>query len=293
MIGECLDQAVTGRSWENLLARYRKQYGKLFKEEQEMYGTLLEDVDRIVRNYMGVWGKQGGFKGYICDDKTGNPYEVELNLVLPSGIPFVGFIDKMPVDKEKRVWVLDHKSHKNIPDEEARFGDLQTLLYMWAAPLCGYPKPVGVVWDYLRTKPPSVPEVLKSGEMSRRENIDTTWDVYSEALVEAGLDPDSYADMQEKLKGREAKFFQRVFLPHPSDTMVKAMVEDVDNTAREIQKNMDDGTRTMNKDCSWCQFYLLCHAETRGLDAAFIRKAHYETKEGEYDGHEKNVPEEE
>ena len=40
--------------------------------------------------------------------------------------------------------------------------------------------------------------------------------------------------------------------------------------------------RNMTKDCSWCQFYALCHAELRGQDAKYVKKSQYEYREQEH-----------
>ena len=282
IIGQCLDLVALERekintpgSWRGILSRYGKQYAKLFDEEKEYYGDLLGDIENIVSRYIKLYEKDG--LKYWTSSKVTTPYELPIEIDLSPGVVFRGHIDKMPRDKQSRYWVMDHKSHKKIPEAEKRFNDLQLVFYFWAAPLAGYPKPSGVLWDYLRTKIPTKPEILKSGELSQRKDIDTDYETYYQEIVKHGLDPAKYHDLLSRLKSEgQIKFFQRVFLPGPSKALVKEIVNDAKITAQEIKHLAGKSkTRTMDNNCPQCEFYKLCTAELRGLDSDFIRKSEY------------------
>jgi len=193
------------------------------------------------------------------------------------GIVFTGHIDKMPIDKHGRVWNMDHKSHKKIPDPEDRFADLQQVFYMWAMPLSGYPKPSGVIWDYLRTKPPAIPEQLKNGGLSQRQNIDTDYDTYLSEVKRLKLKEKDYPILKElKVRG-SMDFYQRVQLPMPGKAMVENAVADIQASAvRMKQHGGVRPVRSMDRTCKSCNFYSLCQAEFRGLDASHIRKTEYQ-----------------
>src|SRR5690606_6492214 len=134
--------------------------------------------------------------------KDGLPYELKVEVDIAPGIVFTGHIDKMPMDKQGRIWDLDHKSHKRIPDADARYHDIQQVFYQWAAPLSGYAKLSGVVWDYIRTKPPTIPEWLKRGGLSQRQNMDTDFETYMAEVQRHNLDPADYAETPNRLKAR-------------------------------------------------------------------------------------------
>lgn len=161
---------------------------------------------------------------------------------------------------------------------------MQLVVYQWLLPQLGYPKPDGVIWDYLRTKAPAKPQLLKNGELSKRKNIDTTYDVYM-STVEELLGEESLADYEEfaqTLKGKEDNFYRRIPLPHPSDKLVDSVVEDLLSTIKEIrEKGPTAQVRNMTKDCKFCPYYNLCQAEVRGLDSDYIRKTEYYVKEKE------------
>lgn len=282
MIGQCLDAMVIHRvspgtkavTWQAVLTTYETQYKRLFEEEKEMYGDLIGDVRFIMQRYERIYANDG--LEYQLG-KDGLPYEIHLELELVPGITYVGHIDKMPMDKYGRIWDMDHKSHKKLPTPEDRFMDLQQVFYTWAAPLSGYPKLIGVIWDYLRTKRPAIPEKLVKGGLSKRKNIDTDYETYMEAVVANRLSPQDYADILGPLKARgHMDFYQRIQLPSPNPEMVKSVVDDAKATAIEIQKLGGSArARSMDRLCKSCEFFEICQAEFRGLDADFIRKSEY------------------
>lgn len=188
----------------------------------------------------------------------------------------------LEVNSDDHLFVADgvqtHNSHKVIPDESVRYNDLQLVTYLWLVPLSGFEKADGVLWDYLRTKPPTVPEVLKNGEITKRKNIDTDYDTYLRTVHENNLDPADYKEILDLLKARGTEdYFLRVKLPSPPKAMIENAVTDFKATIAEMIhcEKTSSFTRHMSKDCSWCGMYNLCQAEFRGLDSAFIRKADY------------------
>jgi hypothetical protein len=178
---------------------------------------------------------------------------------------------------------MDHKFHKVLPGPDDRFSDIQTVLYFWL-----YNKVVpkrkranGVLWDYGRMKAPSVPDVLKSGELSKKAKIDTDAFTYKQAIKEHGLKVKDYAEMLKKLEHRDKTFFERVPLPSPSEALVERVVEDARQTAAIRAKlGPDVAPRNMSGfNCKTCDFRTLCEAEVRGLDADFVRKRDYKRRE--------------
>ncbi len=271
IIHECLDSLVSRKPYSRVLDKYSKEYNKLFEAEKEEYGNLIEEVTRVVDNYRMTY-KNDGLK--YTKGPDGKKYEIRVEADLAKGVTFQGHIDKLPVDRQGRLWIMDHKTHKVIPDEATRFTDLQTAVYMILLPLSGGSNPDGVLWDYIRTKPPTIPEQLKNGELTRRKNLDTDYNTYLGEITRLGLNPSDYTEELEKAKQNEKSFFQRVFLPKPNAIMLKQVHDDLVSTAKEI-KSKPDTARNLTKDCAWCSYFNLCQAELRGLDAGFIRKSEY------------------
>lgn len=263
-----------------ILESYAEQYAELFREERDEYGeTFIEDIGRVWANYE---------RTYANDGWKYEATEEEVITELDKGLVYKGHLDKRVVTKDRR-WIVDHKTHKNIPTEEARFADYQILLYIWCYNQ-GVPKADragGIIWDYLRTKPPTEPEPLKKGGLSVAQNQDTDYDTYVAALKKFKLDPKPYAAFLDSLKKRSStKFFLRVPLPEPSMEMTSQVVEDFKTTAIAM-RDAKSFPRHMDRRCSYCEYYRLCMSELRGLDSKFIEKTEFQEKIiGEENGEE-------
>ena len=265
--------------WTPELEAFRAEFNKLFREEQAELGDLPTATGKIVDGYLATYRDDGLT---YPKRRRNRSTEIEVCVDLDSQTRFIGYVDAFPQDDQGRNWVMDHKTCKNIPDEETRFADLQLLTYVWLLPQLGYPTPDGVIWDYIRTKPPTRPEVLKNGSISKAKSIDTTYDVYMqtvrEELGEAAL-PD-YEEFAQTLKGKEEKFYRRIALPHPPKVMVESVVRDIMATTAEIRfLGPNAQVRNMTRDCKQCSYYTICQAEVRGLDSDYIRQTEFETKE--------------
>lgn len=274
ILHEMIEARLTKKNPHKVLDEYEKKYRQLFREEREEYGeTFIEDIRRVFDGYERAYTSEP--LKYLHIEKKG---EVEL----PNGYTLKYIVDGIATDQNGRRWLVDRKSHKNIPEERDRFSDIQLVLYYWAWNI-EHPKEKvdGVIWDYLRTKPPAIPEQLKKGELTQRANIDTDHYTYAMEIAKLQLDPRKYREILAKLKGRGSMdFFQRVSLPSPPGPLVKSVVADAADTAAYIEEYGDKiQTRNLTRDCSWCEFFDLCHAELRGLDASFIRKTKYEEKD--------------
>lgn len=281
ILHEMIDARVKGKDPFAISRRYAKEYRQLLREEREMYGeTFIEDIDRIFEGYKRAYPKDHLLKVEHS--------EKEIEVELTKGITLKAIIDKIVWDGQRR-WLMEHKSHRTIPDEEKRFSDLQTVIYTWAWNEEHADEPIeGVMWDYLRTKPPTIPEPLVKGGLSVAKNQDTDYYTYvmTAAQHQVNLNEPKYAEFVGMLKKRGSMdFFQRITLPSPPKVLIKSIVQDLRETAVVIR---DQGrklqARNMTKDCSWeCEFYKLCHAELRGLDSDFVRKTEFEVRDEESD----------
>ncbi len=270
IIHSLIDAQAMGKPWEPILAEYAKQYGDLWDEEAEGYSSPDEIKDLFLR-YLKHWERE--------PLNYGDRSEIEVRVPYKDGLGFKGIIDKIPETEDGRRWIMDHKTHKILPDEATRYADIQTVLYFWGAVETGLvdPQNGGVLWDYIRTKAPAVPELLKSGKgLSRRANMDTDYETYMAAILKHGLDPEDYSD--ELQRAKKGVFFQRIKLPSPNRDMVNTVVEEFFDTAREM-RDCTKFTRNMTRDCKSCTYFQVCQAELRGLDTSFIKKSLYQIKE--------------
>jgi len=271
IIHDMIDAWLKGKDWKSVLEVYNGLYDQLFKEEQEEYGDIINDMSRVMQGYTDKWQNE---KLECLETEK----EIELELV-PGRIKLTGVIDRIYKDHKDRIWLGESKSFKRaLPKEEIRFTDLQTTLYYWAAPLVDLPQPYGIMWDYIRAKPPTIPELLKKGGLSKAKKIDTTYDVYLQAIQNNGLEVTDYAEILEELRTKPDNFYRRVYRPAP-DTLVKPLIRDFKESAIEIEiLGETSRTRHLTRDCGWCDYYSLCQAELRDMDTNYIRKADYQER---------------
>jgi hypothetical protein len=258
-----LEAQIKGTDWRAPLVEYKKVFDTLWGEEAEGYPTP-EELESTIERYNKHWSCDGLDYGGRAEITIEAEFE---------GMKFKGIIDALPDDQHGRRWLDDHKTHKILPDEHTRFSDIQTVLYYWAMRENGQ-KCDGILWDYIRTKPPTPPELLRNGTLSKRKNIDCDADTYLAAIKANGLNEADYADMLS-LTAKNT-FFKRVYLPNPAEVLIQEVVGDFFITAKEIVDHPGDRfCRNMSRDCKSCTYYQVCSAEVRGLDSSFIKKQIY------------------
>lgn len=166
-------------AWELEHKRWCGSYAKLFDEEKEKLGDLPREIDRLMRSYL--W--------HYENDQGWNIAEVEMTIEaeLPNGMLFRGRIDMLVEDTEGRLWIVDHKTHKRIPEWQFRMLDEQSPLYVWAMREMDYPVD-GFIWNYLSTAGISVPQVLKNGQRFSKRLGDTDYPTYAAAVRDARLE---------------------------------------------------------------------------------------------------------
>jgi hypothetical protein len=257
---------------------------KIMKEELAYYNELLDEVRRLMVGYLAFYEKDPIRYTSLKGKKAEHYFKVKLT----ESIWLEGYIDSFGQTKDRLNWLVEHKSHKQIPQGDLKYSDIQGALYVWVCQKIGLPEPDGVIWNYIKAKGPAIPELLKNGELSKRANADTIWPVYLESIKKHGLNPKDYKDMKLALENKEQDFFTRKLLP-VNKTIVNTLVEDAKKTAREIKrKGNKDQTRNIDKHCEWCDYYNLCQAELRGLDTDFIIKTNFDVRDKNEKENQKN-----
>lgn len=275
--GTILHEMIDARALGNVdpmevLRKYEKAYKKLFNAEKEIYGDIIGECDRIFKAYS---------RHYADEEYTYERSEEPAFTDLTNEIRYAGTIDKIAVDKHGRRWIMDHKSHKHFPDEGQRMSDIQLVLYVWAWNRWNPEHKVsGIIWDYIKTKPPGIPELVDNGKRLSKRQIETDYTTYMRTIKEHKLNPKDYQEVLSKLESQESPFFKRIPLPNPPAALIESVVRDAQDTATLIVKlGKVLKTRNLSRNCGWCEFNALCQADIRGLDVSFVRKDKYEHKE--------------
>jgi hypothetical protein len=260
----------TGGNWRDILDQLKKEYKKMFEEEKEFYGDLPAEIENIMIGYDEEYGKNEKFNYYTIEETLPDiPLTSKTSLKIKP--------DKIIEDGGLN-FLWETKTGRKIPEESTRLWDLQTAIYVWGARQIGY-KMNGIFWNYIRTKPPTIPEVLKNGELSQRKNIDTNHRTYLKAIKDHKLNPADYKEILDLLKENGSIFFRRMKLPIAEKTLDQ-IADDAKKSSLEIYYMQDYPIREISAfSCQRCFYSSLCYAELRGIDSEFIRKAEYKKQE--------------
>jgi len=192
----------------------------------------------------------------------------------------VGRLDMIVQDFDGRLWVLDHKTSKDKLDPEILIMDDQMTIYLWAAQqIFGVPFE-GCYYNVLRKKVPRVPPVLKSGGLSQAKDIDTTYEVYMQAIEDNGLNPDDYHKILDILQNKPNTFYQREKVRRNQHEIVIAGALLVGEAVDMLNAPYIYPNPTW--DCKWdCDYKELCLATNRNDDVEWLREAMFQTREPE------------
>jgi hypothetical protein len=281
-IHSCLEAMDKGDNWIDVLRELkRREYDSLFAEEKAELGDIPTDVMRLMRAYEREYANTRPYKIIALEQEF---------LIRMPGTTFVlhGIFDKIAIDEFGMVWVVEHKTHKRFPDEEQRQTDVQTAVYLWVlskiADILGIEqnKVGGVLFDYICTKPPTTPQLLKDGSMSKRK-IHCDPYTYMVELKKHNLNAKDYSDFIHNLK--ENEFFRRVQVTRSASSISNIMRE-ILTTCLQIQhlsgKNV---AKLLGYGCNVpkCEYRELCFTQLENGDLETIIKLLYDREEKDND----------
>lgn len=276
----CLETHYRDGDWRIGFNQYLAEYNSLFEEERLALdrgrrrtgvGTPLPDIiKRIIRSY---------FYYYKADGWTVHSVEQVFDVTF-KGIRFKGRIDLIIKDAEGLLWLVDHKTGASIPQNPNTFHamDPQLILYPWAAKRMWGLELNGIIYNYVKSKPPTLPQLTKTGKFSRRK-INTDYPTYYRFLKENDFDPRDFTDTLLPLKKR-SDFLRRYRLPRET-AVVRRILQEGIWTAREILDHSYT-TRNITRDCDRCPYQAVCRADLNGHDSSPIKRANFTIEEGSY-----------
>jgi len=273
-------------AWEDMQTAYDREATSMGNAAYaagmtELADSLFGVVDRavnIANRYYHTRGKADAGAWEILHVERWLEYPLDKGIDTPTRI------DLITRDGMGRNWLWEHKSLNEFPPQTRRMKDLQTTLYAALAEQALGLKIDGVVWNYLRTKTPTVPETLKSGLLSMRKDLDTTWGTYLVEIERLGQDPTMYDQVRQRLEGREETAF---FVRHdqPLYQSEGVLLRDFVATARTIKAVYESGVafvpvRTIERHCDWCPMNKLCEAVVTGGDDVDLIERLYTRRNG-------------
>ena len=280
---------VKTKGWKKVHKKLTEAFDGLFEEEKEVYGDLPNECERLFRNYLRAWREDIG-RYTVARLHDGSPaieFVVEASLDRWSiRDPFKGQIDLLVEDADLGgLWIWDHKNVKNIPTDDERMRSPQNCMYVWALRKQGYDIR-GFVYNYLRTKPPTVPRVLRrntqygpAGTLSQAARMDTDYYTYVEAIKEThGENWQEWAKRVYRgkliqLRERQWMWYRRIPIPVEDEKIKQALGEFL-TTVKDIERRaLKYPPRSYTYSCRWgCEYHDVCTASFAGLDISDMVK---------------------
>lgn len=248
---------------------------KLFVEEKQMFQETIEEAWDIMREYQDFWPKD--HMTYL--KVKGKKSEHELYWE-PPGEDFAvyGKVDAYGKSKNGLKWLVEHKSGKMMMSEEDRWRSMQTAIYITAGREVGYPDVDGILWDMVKSKTPSRPQMLQNGTFSLKK-IDSLPSVVYETIRSEGHDPNDYPTLLANAEKTREHWFQRTFQP-VTENVREYLYGEFVGSAREILDHGEKASRmTIGRHCSWCDFEPICRAIMTGNDVNYVMEKEYTVAE--------------
>lgn len=278
-IHSLLEVHYDGGDWRDRHKELKMEFYSLFDEEREHLGDLPTECSRIMRAYLRHWKKAD--RNFVVVDT-----EMNETVTLPNGVELNVIVDLIVQELDTGLlWAWDHKTRKKFGDEDDMVLDPQLTLYFKALEIMGYKPLGGVVYNELRTKPPTVPQPIKSGaRLQKKKDIDTDVHTYMKAIEKHGFNPADYKDILLRLsRTKKDAFFKRTILPK-DPPQVKTMIGELVMTRNEIRRaeKHNEFPRTFEpRQCKWdCPYLDVCVVQMHGGDIESLIQSDFEVRNG-------------
>ncbi len=189
---------------------------------------------------------------------------------------FAGVIDAVLRNRNTGlIEVIDWKVRRSFTGLDAEQLNSQIGIYQHALRTLGVDAAVGVVYQIKNEAPktPGLNKADKNGvQAMSRQKITTDWPTYKAALIEAGLNPEDYEDMAEKLS--DVEWFRPLMVIR-TERVTTALWENMVEHARRISEETRF-PRSWGYPCQHCHFKEWCQAELYDYDTDELLEERYE-----------------
>ena len=271
-----------GDDWQVIHKHLTNKFHNLFDEERDVLGDLPTECDRIMRSYL--WH-------YANDPWKVLDTEFVLEAELPNGHIFRVKIDLL-IEDQFGLWLVDHKFNAKLPDLAVRILDIQSAMYVWAATRMKL-KVNGFIWNYVRRKAPTIPQITQAGRLSRRK-IDTDYPTLYRTLKKNNISPGLHREQLLRLKSYRfehgapqlSPFFRRNVIERNPE-MLKHFAREALHTSKRMHAYPFDQVDIVERvpdfmGCRNCSYQEICTLEAFGGDTRNLRKQRFETVDPMY-----------
>ncbi len=273
-----IETEICGKGFKDYLTGLKPEQIEGF-EDREEYGNILDDASDIMHHYKLRW-KNDGIRW--CKGPNGKKAEHKFSMDLCKGIILNGMIDGVARTENRKRWLSDHKTFKQEWNEDDKWRNVQTSLYIPAWTQMTGKRIDGIMWNFIWSKPPSFPQMTQAGAISKRAIVTLPITV-NRFLAANGLNsktPGADALIAAGEEGVE-RYFQRTFIPR-NERVEKMVRLDAITTAKDMRRKLGvDKTRSIDKHCNYCEFQKICNAALTGGDVKFVKKSFYYVDEAE------------
>ena len=292
-IGSCVHYALAqhwrGRNWlEAVNEHYAATKSSFEKYYREVVGTppsyeelaMLSDQRMECQYLVGAY-----FERYGHANPT-KPYRIvasEITFRVPLDPQYdlwlMGTIDRVCMDADGNIAPLEIKTYRSAPKRENWAHNFQTHAYAIALSML-IRQPVHMaLYDGVRKKGPTEPQMLVKGGVSKKW-IDTTAEMYESTVRRAykGKVPVEYLDMINRLRARDKSpmnaFVTRFRIPlYPS--ALEQTSETLITMAHEMANNPIIVPTKDWQGCPMCRVKDLCDATYRGESLDYLVDNNY------------------
>ena len=253
---------LLGNDWEqihrDMVAEFDTSIGILTDDEDIL--SIPEDAYRMFQGY------KAKYPDHFSRWKVLH-VEESMSFELFPGV-HIGFTpDLVAEDEYGGIWAWDHKTTQTIPQPGEMLVDLQNLTYSLGLRKLYGSRFKGFVFNYVRSKPPTMPKLRKDGLVSDVRRVDTTFDMLREFMIVNGIP--RYPELNDRLAylSTHDNFFKRDYFVVPDEALQRIFEELTGWVAKiradtEMFNNFQDGVTT--SPFSFGRVILPKHAGTAG-----------------------------
>lgn len=232
-----------------------------------------------------TWLIHSILKGYVeyYEDAEGDweilGVEQPISYKVPgTAITLKGTVDLI-IKWRGRIWIVDHKFLKNLEANLKQRLELddQMTSYLWLARNNGI-NAAGCVYNVIRKAVPREPEILQKGGLSKNKSIDTTPQVYMDAIEKHGLNPNDYTEILDFLATKPNTFFHRE-LVYRNKFELQAFEADLPHVVRDMTSTETRFYPNPGMNCGWCDFRALCKGAREGADIEYTKQHLYRVRD--------------
>ena len=272
----------------------RKLMGDLWPQEESSIQEQIDLLVAMLQHYEQWVGNMNVDETKWNDDNLEfialeTPFSVPIRTPSGRASPKVFLAGRMDgvvrVKSDDTVWIWEIKTTRSIKElSRSLANDPQTGAYIYAAEVLFDVKPQGVLYNMMRKKAPAIPEVLQSGLLTRRANIDTTAQAYLAAIRKQHPDwtnetiEEHYGSLLQSLVEDGNSFFSRV--------PIRRSRNEMDNLVRNlwtVSLEMSNPKIPLYPseswlNCNFCQFRAPCLTMNAGGDCEFLLQNEFQRR---------------